>query len=110
MRKKAANLGQNDGKDKAGAAVPAESPDAAAGEAGEEKPVFNQIAYQNEYNRQNYDRVNLTMPKGRKEKIRLAAATRGQSVNEFINAAILAAMEAGGEITVTPIEEAGAAE
>lgn len=107
MRKKAASLGQNGGKDTAGAAVPAESPDAAA---GEEKPVFNQIAYQNEYNRQNYDRVNLAMPKGRKEKIRLAAAARGQSVNEFINAAILAAMEAGGEITVTPIEEAGAAE
>ena len=93
MRKKAAKLGQNDGKDKAGAAVPAESPDAAAGATGEEKPVFNQIAYQNEYNRMKYDRINLTMPKGRKEIIKAAAAQRGVSVNEFINEAINAALK-----------------
>lgn len=56
--------------------------------AGQEKPIFNQIAYQNEFNRQKYDRINLTMPKGKKERVRVAAAAAGQSVNEYINAAI----------------------
>lgn len=57
-------------------------------EAGQEKPAFNQIAYQNEFNRKKYDRINLTMPKGKKERVRVAAAAAGQSVNEYINAAI----------------------
>lgn len=57
-------------------------------EAGQEKPVFNQIAYQNEYNKQNYDRTYLTMKKGRKERIKAAAAAKGQSINAYINAAI----------------------
>ena len=63
--------------------------------AGQEKPVFNQIAYQNEFNRQKYDRINLTMPKGKKERVRVAAAAAGQSVNEFINAAIDKALNGG---------------
>ncbi len=56
--------------------------------AGQEKPVFNQIAYQNDFNRKKYDRINLVMPKGKKERLKAAAAAAGQSVNEFINAAI----------------------
>ncbi len=63
--------------------------------AGQEKPVFNQIAYQNEFNRQKYDRINLTMPKGKKERVRVAAAAAGQSVNEYINAAIDRALNNG---------------
>ncbi|MCM1124592.1 MAG: hypothetical protein NC416_18610 [Eubacterium sp.] len=69
-------------------------------EAGQGKPVFNQIAYQNEYNRQKYDRINLTMPKGKKERVKTAAQTAGQSVNEYINTAIDRALNS----------EAGAAE
>ena len=46
---------------------------------------FNQIAYQNEYIKEKYDRINLTVPKGRKEEIKKAAAAAGQSVNEYIN-------------------------
>ena len=69
--------------------------------AGQDKPAFNQIAYQNEYNRQKYDRINLTMLKGKKERVRIAAAAAGQSVNEYINAAIDKALNA---------DEAGAAE
>lgn len=49
---------------------------------------FNQIAYQNEYIKEKYDRINLTVPKGRKEDIKKAAAAAGQSVNEFINSLI----------------------
>ncbi len=62
--------------------------------AGQEKPAFNQIAYQNEYNKQKYDRHNLIMPKGTKERIKAAAAER-QSVNGFINAAIEKALNSG---------------
>jgi predicted HicB family RNase H-like nuclease len=62
--------------------------------AGQEKPVFNQIAYQNEFNRKKYDRINLIMQKGKKERVRVAAAAAGQSVNEYINVAIDRALNA----------------
>lgn len=35
-----------------------------------------------------YDRVNLTIPKGRKEQIKAHAEQHGESVNAFINRAI----------------------
>ena len=53
-----------------------------------EEAKFNQIKYQNEFIKQKYDRVNLTVPKGKKEKIKAAAKAAGQSVNEYINSAI----------------------
>ena len=40
----------------------------------------------------NYDRINLTVPKGRKEEIQAFAAQTGESVNGFINRAIGEAM------------------
>ena len=43
------------------------------------------IKYNNEYNKQAYDRINLTVPKGNKELIQAAAQTNGESVNAFIN-------------------------
>lgn len=49
---------------------------------------FNQIAYQNEYNKMNYDRIEIKVPKGKKVVIKEAAKAAGQSVNEFINQAI----------------------
>lgn len=36
----------------------------------------------------NYDRVNLTVPKGKKDIIKAHAESRGESVNSFINRAI----------------------
>lgn len=56
-----------------------------------------QYKRQNEHIKQNYDRHNLTMPKGKKEKVGAAAAAAGQSVNEFINTAIDAALLAAGD-------------
>lgn len=53
-----------------------------------EKKEFNQIKYQNEYKRKNYDQINLVLPKGEKAIIKEMAATAGQSVNEFIYSAI----------------------
>ena len=49
---------------------------------------FDQIEYQNEYNREKYDRISLMVPKGRKDVIKETAKANGQSVNEFINLAI----------------------
>jgi len=42
----------------------------------------------NKYMAENYDRVNLTMPKGRKDEIKAHAEKNGESVNAFINRAI----------------------
>ena len=49
--------------------------------------------WQNDYIARTYDRINLTVPKGDKEKIAIAAAAAGQSVNAFINEAIKTRME-----------------
>lgn len=46
----------------------------------------------NKYMAANYDRINLTVPKGRKEEIQTFAAQTGESVNGFINRAIGEAM------------------
>lgn len=37
------------------------------------------------YVKSNYDRLDLTVPKGRKEEIKAFAAAHGESVNSFIN-------------------------
>ena len=42
----------------------------------------------NKYMKDNYDRVNLTLPKGQKDRIKAHAENRGESVNAFINRAI----------------------
>ena len=54
----------------------------------ETKAKFNKVAYNNSYNLKAYDRINLTLPKGRKEEIKAHAESRGESVNGFINRAI----------------------
>lgn len=59
----------------------------------DEKKKFDKIAYDNAYIAENYDRVNLTVPKGKKEKIREHAERRGEKVNAFINRAIDETME-----------------
>ncbi len=49
-----------------------------------EKEKFDQIKYQNEYNKQNYDRVTFMVPKGKKDGIKEAAKTKGESMSEYI--------------------------
>ena len=44
--------------------------------------------WQNDYIARTYDRVNLTMPKGKKDIIQSHAEAQGESVNHFINRAI----------------------
>lgn len=53
--------------------------------------------YKNEWQKSKCDRVNLTMPKGRKDIIKAHAESRGESVNGFINRAIDEAMERDSE-------------
>ena len=47
----------------------------------------------NKYVRDNYDRVNVNMPKGQKETVKAHTEARGESVNAFINRAVLETME-----------------
>ena len=55
---------------------------------GTKTKEFNQIAYQNKYIKEKYDRINLTIPKGKKEKKKKKATAIGKSVNEYINTLI----------------------
>ncbi|MCD7825696.1 MAG: hypothetical protein LUH14_07045 [Clostridiaceae bacterium] len=49
---------------------------------------YKQFAYQNCYIKENYDRINLIVPKGRKKEIKEKAAAEGKSVNRYINGLI----------------------
>lgn len=49
---------------------------------------FNQNKYIQEYNKKNYDRVNLILPKGEKEKLKAIAKEKGESLNSYIVTAI----------------------
>lgn len=52
-----------------------------------------QQASVNKYVKSNYDRINVTMPKGQKDIIKAHAEARGESVNGFVNRAISETME-----------------
>lgn len=52
-----------------------------------------QQASVNRYIAKSYDRINLTVPKGKKERIQSYAQSIGESVNGFINRAIDEAMK-----------------
>lgn len=52
------------------------------------KKAFDQIKYQNEFNKANYDRIEVIVPKGRKAVIKEAAKAAGQSTSEYINQAV----------------------
>lgn len=64
--------------------------------AGRKKEKFNQVKYQNEYNRLKYDRVGIVMPKGKKDVVKEKATAAGQSMNEYVNQAIEERMEREG--------------
>lgn len=46
------------------------------------------IKYNNNFNRENYDRISLMVAKGKKEIIQAKAKENNESVNAFINRAI----------------------
>lgn len=49
------------------------------------------------YVKANYDRQEVTMPKGKKAAVKAHAESRGESVNGFINRAIDETMERDGK-------------
>ena len=60
----------------------------------ENKEKFNQVKYQNDFNKQKYDRVSLMIKKGQKETIKAHAEKHDNgSVNAFIQRAIAETME-----------------
>ena len=46
-------------------------------------------AYKNKYNSSHYDRINLIVPKGEKDRLKQLAAAQGISLNEYICRLIL---------------------
>lgn len=46
--------------------------------------AFDQTQYKNEYNRQNYDRVTVLLPKGRAKDLKAYAAAQGKSVGAVV--------------------------
>lgn len=75
------------------------------GEVNSAKTAYNNYvaanaaksAYRNNWIAEKLDRVNLTMPKGKKEKIKDAADKAGISLNAYINQAIDERMERDAE-------------
>lgn len=53
---------------------------------------------QNKYIDKTYDRINLVVPKGKKDKIKAHAESVGESVNAFINRAIDTVMESDKKV------------
>ncbi len=58
-----------------------------------EKEKFNKTKYQNEYISKKYDSLRIVVPKGKKDKIKAYADSKGESINGFVNKAIDKAME-----------------
>ena len=57
---------------------------------------MDKIAYKNKFIAENYDRINLTIPKGQKEAIKARAESQGESVNAYIWRLIQEDMKKGG--------------
>ena len=53
----------------------------------ENKP-FNPVSYKNRFNAEKYDRINLMVTKGEKDRLKAHAESYGESLNEFIKRAI----------------------
>lgn len=50
--------------------------------------MAGKTAYKNDWLKKNCDRINLTVPKGKKEKVKAFAKIKGDSLNSFIVKAI----------------------
>jgi uncharacterized FlgJ-related protein len=61
-----------------------------------EEKKFDKIAYNNQFNANTYDRINLTVPKGKKDEIKAHAEALGESVNGYIWRLIQEDMSKGG--------------
>lgn len=57
------------------------------------KDKADTIRYNNDFNKRTYDRINLIVPKGEKERIKVAAERSNESVNALINRVVFAEVE-----------------
>ena len=60
----------------------------------------------NGYISRNYDRINLTIPKGQKQAVEAHASSKGQSVNGLVNALLRADMGLTEDEWKQPLEDA----
>lgn len=63
-------------------------------------------AVKDRYNAKAYDNITLRVPKGQREVIQSFVQSRGESVNGFINTAIIEKMERDKEKANSPDENA----
>ena len=68
----------------------------------ERKNSEKRIATNNRWTNAHYDRINIAVPKGRKDEIKALADTRGQSVNAYIISALDEKMERDGSGAAAP--------
>ena len=66
--------------------------------------MSNNSEYRNKWIMEKLDRVNLTMPKGKKAAVQSHADSQGESVNAFINRAIDETRQRDGEATSGAVE------
>ena len=66
--------------------------------------MSNNSEYRNKWIMEKLDRVNLTMPKGKKAAVQSHADSQGESVNAFINRAIDETMQRDGEANSGAVE------
>ncbi len=67
----------------------------------ERKNSEKRIATNNRWTNAHYDRINIAVPKGRKDEIKALADARGQSVNAYIVSALDEKVERDGAGTST---------
>ena len=74
----------------------------------ERKNSEKRIASNNKWTNAHYDRVNLAIPKGRKDIIKAHADVHGESINAFLGRAIQEAIERDAEAAPEAPQETGA--
>lgn len=50
--------------------------------------IKNSVALKNDYNRERYDRLNLMVPKGKREILKNRAKSMGMSLNKYFMVAV----------------------
>lgn len=67
---------------------------------------FNQSKYANEYNKKNYERLNIQVPKGKKEVIEEHWKKKGyKSLNQYVNDLIKKDMENSNNLRVATTDQ-----
>ena len=67
---------------------------------------FNQSKYANEYNKKNYERLNIQFPKGKKEVIEEHWKKKGyKSLNQYVNDLIKKDMENSNNLRVATTDQ-----